>query len=980
MNPDSLGAEVADQMARTGQCVGCWGRPTLATVRAHWGAGVWVGALLVALAGVLPVIEAGPASAVAGDLDGSYGDQGRALPAWAADWTEAEGAALQPDGRLVVVGRHGLPAADSTEWALARLTADGKPDPSFGDGDGFVGTDFAWAFRGRNARASAVAVQGDGKLVVVGAATVSGRSEGYAARYLPDGTLDASFGSEGIRDLGAGQAPAAVVVGPDGRIVVAGSGPSGSGAVAFEARFTGLTATGELDESFGNAGVASYDLTPGDDDSLPEALLRRADGTFVVVGSVWEGQVRRFLLARIGSTGDLLGTTVTAVGDGGQSTAHALAVGPDGILVAAGQAWNQVSGATDVALVRYLADGTVDDSFGDRGIVTTAVGGPGSAAYGADVSDTGEVLVGAEDASGALAAVRYTPGGALDEGFGTRGIATAPLESRASAAALVVDSKTDRAIVAGTVGDQIGAVAYRGAFGTEAPPAVASAEDRTVVEGSGGSTNASVTIHLDRPAPGPVAVHWATADGTATAPQDYAASTGDVTFAGGETTQTVTVPIVPDTLDEPDETLTVVLSAPSGARIGDDDANITIVDDDPPRTSVALGDAQAQEGADLSFPVTLSQAASSPVTIDLRTTDGTATSPGDYTATTTTLTIPAGATSVDFDVSTNRDQVAEPDETITVSITAVSGANTTAGRTEATGTIHDVDPDVTPTVLDIHPAQPVDEAAQLRFPVTLTRAAPTPTAVTVTAENGTAISPGDYTAKTETLTIPAGQTTAYFDVQTNEDQVAEGDETVKARITGGGGRLTTGTLSTTGTIRDLTGRRPVALKRMLTGPVSGTVRYRVPGSSNWVVLRHATPLPMGVVMDTIHGSVVLKFAVPTGRPVARDASTTRQVTVAAGQVQVRQRRDGRPLLAARGGSFSACSTGRRTTRIASGGPVDVVGGIADATLLHGRLTLTERCTKTVVSVVRGSARAWSHQRPGHVVRVRTGGSHSFRRG
>jgi hypothetical protein len=144
---------------------------------------------------------------------------------------------------------------------------------------------------------------------------------------------------------------------------------------------------------------------------------------------------------------------------------------------------------------------------------------------------------------------------------------------------------------------------------------------------------------------------------------------------------------------------------------------------------------------------------------------------------------------------------------------------------------------------------------------------------------------------------PASETTVDFVVQTNQDQVVEGDETVKARITGGGGRLTTGTLSTLGSIRDLTGQRPVPLKRMLTGPASGTVRCRVPGSSNWVVLRHPAPLTMGVVLETNHGSVVLKFAVPTSRrPVARAASTTRQVTVADGQVQVRQRPDGRPLL------------------------------------------------------------------------------------
>jgi len=123
--------------------------------------------------------------------------------------------------------------------------------------------------------------------------------------------------------------------------------------------------------------------------------------------------------------------------------------------------------------------------------------------------------------------------------------------------------------------------------------------------------------------------------------------------------------------------------------------------------------------------------------------------------------------------------------------------------------------------------------------------------------------------------------------------------------------------------------------------------------------------------------VVLTFAVPPGHPGARVGSRTRQVAVAGGQVQVRQRRDGRPLLVARGGSASACTAASRTLLVASRGAVDVVGRIADATLVRGRLALTDRCIETVVRVLHGSARAWSHRHPGDVVHLRTGRSHRF---
>ncbi|MER6800037.1 Calx-beta domain-containing protein, partial [Amycolatopsis mediterranei] len=80
--------------------------------------------------------------------------------------------------------------------------------------------------------------------------------------------------------------------------------------------------------------------------------------------------------------------------------------------------------------------------------------------------------------------------------------------------------------------------------------------------------------------PNPVSVHYATANGTATAPADYQAASGDVTFAPGETTKPVTVLVNPDTVDEPDETFTVTLSAPSGAGLIDPTGVGTIVDDD----------------------------------------------------------------------------------------------------------------------------------------------------------------------------------------------------------------------------------------------------------------------------------------------------------------------------------------------------------------------------------------------------------------
>ncbi|WP_167406295.1 Calx-beta domain-containing protein [Amycolatopsis thailandensis] len=109
-----------------------------------------------------------------------------------------------------------------------------------------------------------------------------------------------------------------------------------------------------------------------------------------------------------------------------------------------------------------------------------------------------------------------------------------------------------------------------------------SINDVSVDEGSGGAqVPATFTVSLlGGPSPNPVTVQYSTANGTATAPADYATAGGTVTFAPGQTAKPVTVLVNPDTVDEPNETFTVNLSAPSGAGLVDPTGVGTIIDDD----------------------------------------------------------------------------------------------------------------------------------------------------------------------------------------------------------------------------------------------------------------------------------------------------------------------------------------------------------------------------------------------------------------
>ncbi len=124
-----------------------------------------------------------------------------------------------------------------------------------------------------------------------------------------------------------------------------------------------------------------------------------------------------------------------------------------------------------------------------------------------------------------------------------------------------------------------------------------SIDDVTVTEGDTGTTQATFTVSVSTPRPdASLSVDFATTDGTAVAPDDYASKSGTVTWAPGDgTSKTVTVDVAGDTLDEFDETFTVDLSNPTRVAIADGSGAGTITDDDPPPT-VSIDDVTVTEG------------------------------------------------------------------------------------------------------------------------------------------------------------------------------------------------------------------------------------------------------------------------------------------------------------------------------------------------------------------------------------------------
>ncbi len=223
--------------------------------------------------------------------------------------------------------------------------------------------------------------------------------------------------------------------------------------------------------------------------------------------------------------------------------------------------------------------------------------------------------------------------------------------------------------------------------GTTAPAVLIN--DRAVTEGDvGGSIQAVFTVSLNSASGKTVTVHYATADGTAIAGEDYLPAAGQLSFAPGVTSQTITVIVVGDDLREGNETWTIQLSNPVNVTWGDATGLGTITDDDIPALSIQGSSIVEGDGgtAPMYFTVRLSRSSTAPITINYTTSPGTAQSGSDYIHTSGTLTFAAGETLKTITVQIVGDQVNEPTEAFTVSLNTPTGGAVIASGV-ATGII-----------------------------------------------------------------------------------------------------------------------------------------------------------------------------------------------------------------------------------------------------------------------------------------------------
>ncbi len=333
-----------------------------------------------------------------GSLDMSFSGDGKQTTSFPG-FDEAAGVALQPDGKVVAVGGTGADeGCGANDFALARYNPNGSLDTSF-SGDGKQTTNF-----GESDGAAGVALQSDGKIVVVGRTggsecSTSHHDDFALARYNPDGSLDTSFSGDGKQTTDFGgdfDGAAAVALQANGKIVVVGV-TDGGGALAR------YNPNGSLDTTFSGDGKQTTDFGAA-------AVAIQGAGKIVALGSG--------TLARYNPNGSL---DTTFSGDGKQTTGFAgfgVAIQPNGRIVAVGTDFT----VGDFVLARYNPNGSLDTSFSGDGQQTTDFGfGAADQATGVALQGDGKIVAAGYASGGAtgrdFALARYNPNGSLDTSF-----------------------------------------------------------------------------------------------------------------------------------------------------------------------------------------------------------------------------------------------------------------------------------------------------------------------------------------------------------------------------------------------------------------------------------------------------------------------------------------------------------------------------------------------------------------------------------
>jgi uncharacterized delta-60 repeat protein len=631
------------------------------------------------------LLGVGVAVAAPGDLDPTFNGSGLSSLRIGDVASIATDIVQRSDGKIVLAGVGTLNVDGVDDFIAVQLAEDGTRDATFGT-DGVAIADFG----GSDDTALAVIQQRDGKLVLAGKTYSSDAAGDIAlARFNVNGTLDATFGGDGriTLDLGGDDEYASgLIQQPGGKLVIAGATNATGSERLFLARFN---FDGTLDTSFGGGGSTLVDYGGGLH-CRAEDLAQQSDGKLVAVGAVSGPNTTDIAVVRLTANGTLdplfSGDGMLAVDfNGGREWASSVAIQPDDVIVAAG-----ISGS-NAALVRINGNGTLDGGFGKAGKAVANLGSR-STLYSIVAQTDGKlVATGVRNRNGDgldLILARFKSDGTLDTTYGVRGVATADFGVGAMSAdslGLALIQQVDGKYVA--VGPNYSAgtfsvarfddnAAYPGRIGL------------TATSQSVDETTAAVTYVVRRTGgkTGAVSVDFATEAGSAQPGSDFEDTFGTLNWTDGDAgDQRITVNLIDDALSERPENFSLSLSAPTGgAQLAASEATTSVSSQDGPGElrllwPMTLSDEHyVPEGIGaITLPVVRLHGSMGTVSVQFHTNRGSATAGEDFAAKSGTLTWANGDTRAkSITVEILDDAVIEPVERFDVQISGPTGGAT----------------------------------------------------------------------------------------------------------------------------------------------------------------------------------------------------------------------------------------------------------------------------------------------------------------
>lgn len=347
-----------------------------------------------------------------GTLDNTFGTNGQVITT-IENRSEAQAVAIQTDGKIVLGGY------SKFYINIVRYNTDGSLDTTFGNG-GKVITDVIGYY---SEKCKSVVIQSDGKILVGGYGQESGNDLPHflVVRYLNNGTLDTTFGTNGVLVGGVGMGRS-LHIKTDGKILLGGES-------AFSFAIERYTSNGLLDNTFGVNGQVITLF--GGANSFGHSMDLQTDGKMVLAGYSSFNNID-MALARYNTDGTLDNTfgvdgkVITPFGE--SSKGNTVKVQNDGKIILGGNASDNAN-VLNFALARYNTNGTLDNSFGINGQTLTPIGNSYSVGQALDFDANGNiVMVGYAyiDSNADIALARYygDPTIGLDEAFTTTGKST----------------------------------------------------------------------------------------------------------------------------------------------------------------------------------------------------------------------------------------------------------------------------------------------------------------------------------------------------------------------------------------------------------------------------------------------------------------------------------------------------------------------------------------------------------------------------